>query len=510
MIDITNIIVRSITTESFTIEWDSTQGGTSQIIGNGIVSNEELFSYFHITKVTGLNSGQTYNFIIRTKDRNNTVYDSQSLNVKLRTPTELSQAISQFRIANNQPNAVPQQYYVSTTGNDSNPGTYELPWQTLVYATTKVYAGDIINVMSGNWYNQQTAVMLRSGADFAPITIKAYDPNNRPIFTSSSYQPNSLIATSNTSNSNEGTRNYNIAYWNIDGIIAKHHWRPFFLSNHANHINIINCDGDSNSSTIFIYNDSHHIITQNINITKGMWNDWFCQNSGETITGNHHILADNVTSTLQGFYSTYPPQQSRPVHSCFDIHAENDGTGVNQSYITLWNCSALDIGTTYPDYNACPIFIHGYGTGMTHRVAIINWTVRNFYRAVLDISPGEAFYCDGINANNTAGINIVGIGKDVVIKNVNINMRNSSELFNYGSGKYGFYIWAGNYKPSPLPPIYNGIDGMLLKNISISNVDSSLLYHNGTPLITPNLEIINSFGEDTCPIPQFNFIITQV
>ena len=86
---IDNIIIRSIVTNSITIEWDSTSGGTSQIeyseVGYNNITQEELFSYFHITKIDGLLPGTTYNLRIKSIDRFNNVTYSNNIQVNYLT-----------------------------------------------------------------------------------------------------------------------------------------------------------------------------------------------------------------------------------------------------------------------------------------------------------------------------------------------------------------------------------------------------------------------------------------
>ena len=40
-------------------------------------------------------------------------------------------------------------FFVSTTGNDANPGTSSAPWRTIQHAANTVHAGDTVQVMSG-------------------------------------------------------------------------------------------------------------------------------------------------------------------------------------------------------------------------------------------------------------------------------------------------------------------------------------------------------------------------
>ena len=46
------------------------------------------------------------------------------------------------------------EYYVSTTGNDENPGTLTSPWRTIQKAVTTVTPGCIVNIMGGTYYEE--------------------------------------------------------------------------------------------------------------------------------------------------------------------------------------------------------------------------------------------------------------------------------------------------------------------------------------------------------------------
>ena len=89
-------------------------------------------------------------------------------------------------------------YYVSTDGNDSNPGTFSSPWLTWQKAFNVAVAGDIVNIRGGVYY---TAGILRSsvitgvyvngknGTASNRITIQAYQ-NEVPILDCSSMTGN--------------------------------------------------------------------------------------------------------------------------------------------------------------------------------------------------------------------------------------------------------------------------------------------------------------------------------
>src|SRR6266487_1507660 len=63
-------------------------------------------------------------------------------------------------------------YYVSPSGNDSNPGTINAPWKTLTYAGGQLAAGDTLYVRGGT-YNEKVN-FRHSGTASQPIKILAY------------------------------------------------------------------------------------------------------------------------------------------------------------------------------------------------------------------------------------------------------------------------------------------------------------------------------------------------
>lgn len=64
------------------------------------------------------------------------------------------------------------EYYVSTSGNDGNPGTLSQPWKTIGKATSTMYAGDTVYIRGGT-YNERI-VPVRSGTSGNKITYRNY------------------------------------------------------------------------------------------------------------------------------------------------------------------------------------------------------------------------------------------------------------------------------------------------------------------------------------------------
>jgi parallel beta-helix repeat protein len=70
-------------------------------------------------------------------------------------------------------------YYVSTTGNDSNPGTESLPWKTLAKAASMATANVTVFIKKGT-YNERL-VPLNSGTANAPVTFTSYPGDSASI-----------------------------------------------------------------------------------------------------------------------------------------------------------------------------------------------------------------------------------------------------------------------------------------------------------------------------------------
>ncbi len=76
------------------------------------------------------------------------------------------------------------EYFVSTSGSDSNPGTIDQPWRTINYAVTQVSAGDTINVRAGT-YNESVYIDMVDGTADNYITLKSYDGTGSAVITGS-------------------------------------------------------------------------------------------------------------------------------------------------------------------------------------------------------------------------------------------------------------------------------------------------------------------------------------
>ncbi|MCP3684228.1 MAG: hypothetical protein GY861_16230 [bacterium] len=78
------------------------------------------------------------------------------------------------------PDPVEDVYYVSTNGNDNNPGTKERPWKTINKAANTLKAGDTAYIRGGTYYPTSAIRFRTSGTESKPITFSGYQ-NERVI-----------------------------------------------------------------------------------------------------------------------------------------------------------------------------------------------------------------------------------------------------------------------------------------------------------------------------------------
>ena len=70
-------------------------------------------------------------------------------------------------------------YYVSTSGNDANPGTINQPWRTIQHAANSVSAGDTVFVRGGT-YNEIVTINVSGSHSDGYVTFKNY-PGENPV-----------------------------------------------------------------------------------------------------------------------------------------------------------------------------------------------------------------------------------------------------------------------------------------------------------------------------------------
>lgn len=147
-------------------------------------------------------------------------------------------------------------YYVSTTGSDSNTGTYATPFLTVAKAVGKVTtAGDSVIIRSGTYASTSTLSITKSGSSSKHIVITAYKPD----LTSASKRPVLDFSGMSVGSSNVGVDVYKVSYCDIYGLRIKGAGdNGMIVENSTNNCVFEFCDFYQNRDAGFLIRTSSH------------------------------------------------------------------------------------------------------------------------------------------------------------------------------------------------------------------------------------------------------------
>ncbi len=123
-----------------------------------------------ISAASACDLSNPYPFTVGSRDSGGTFFQGSIDEVRIYNRALSASDVQELYSYNSHP-AGPITYYVSTSGNDSNPGTQSQPWQTIQKAANSAMAGDTVIVNTGI-YNERIQ-LTKSGSFGAPITFQA-------------------------------------------------------------------------------------------------------------------------------------------------------------------------------------------------------------------------------------------------------------------------------------------------------------------------------------------------
>ena len=342
-------------------------------------------------------------------------------------------------------------YYVATWGYNSSNGTsLDCAWSTLSHAQGQLSAGDTLYIVNGTYYND-TFMAQVNGTSANPITIKAY--NGTPTFVETGTVRTLRLFQFHDTNVVANMPGP-ISYYVIDGIRVENYSRGIDICYDSHHIDVSNISTDQCSSGVFAGSNCHDITTTNMHLNGSHWNAWY-------------IWHDNYNITATDVYIT-----NQVEHSFFDLHTNNDN-------ITLINCRAIA-----SDDNAPGVYMgHGdYGTD--DNVTIINFTYADVLHGhVINAwNPGDNLYIDTISCTGSKGVQFMGTGTNLTLKNAYIRIADAVLA-------HGVYFTT-----------VSSIGGVLLENVTVKNVNNAAYYYdfkfeNGFD-VTKNVAMRDLWGDD--------------
>ncbi len=309
-------------------------------------------------------------------------------------------------------------YYVSTKGSDSNPGTQTLPFLTIAYAASLANPGDVITVENGTYTTGPGgtfASLTRSGTSDAYITYKARNIGGAIL----------------DGQSGNTLRGFNVTgnYINIEGFEMKGTVERFFVIS-GTHINIRDIHAHNNGGTCTDTTDSFSAcsVTSTANTVlfeRCTFNDIGRLGPGEggcTPTTNnykehdHAIYCSGATNlTVQNcvFYN---------IHHGFALQVYS-GVGATSTNVKF-------INNTCENGNAYTPAGHIILWGSLNGALIANNIFKDQYQYAIQVYPTGYTYSNVLITNNITGggngIISTGTAMGVTIAN---NCNNTDPLF---------------------------------------------------------------------------------
>jgi len=334
-------------------------------------------------------------------------------------------------------------YYVSTCGNDRNPGTYALPWLTLQHAANTARAGDTVYV-KGGIYNETVIFQTNSGTATAPIVFTNY-PGQVPIIDGTGL---------NAANAQALVEMYDVNYIRFNGFVVRNYTTTsssvtpagILVEGYGRGIQILNnrvynistsSEQSGNSVPLIAYGTSRIPITQLVMSGNEVYNSKVGNSQGLTTSGNvthfkvtnnlvHDI--DNICIDLAGYWNAGPTGYDQ------SIYGEVSGN-------TVYNCSAI-ANPAADSYESDGIYCDGCGWMTIERNVIINADL-----GIEVTSENQICKTNGTEwSGGTPGSGAAGTGthpcygKDVTVRN---NLIWNSNAVGYSIGGYAEYTSVG-------------------------------------------------------------------
>jgi hypothetical protein len=347
-------------------------------------------------------------------------------------------------------------FYVSTSGNDTGPGTLTSPWRTIQHAANMVRPGDTVNVRGGT-YNEHVNIGASGSASAGLITFQSY-PGETPIVDGTGLSiPGGQYGLFNVSGQSYllirgfEIRNYKSAKRNVVpvGIYVTGSGSYLqFLNNHVHDITVTASGCNANALGVAIYGTAAPASLNNITVS-GNQLDHLKTGCSESlaIDGNTDTFAfvnnqihdnNNIAIDIAGYFGFAPDPN-------FD-HARNGLVSGN----TIYNISSTG-NKSYPANCFCSdgIYVDG-GTqilierNLIHNADIgIEMASENTGRVTSFVIARDNLIYSG----NSAGISIGGFSNSVGGSDHNTIVNNTlfkNDTKNTGSGEFQIQWHATN------------------------------------------------------------------
>ena len=267
--------------------------------------------------------------------------------------------------------AYAQDYYVSTNGNNNNDGSQSEPFETIVYGTNGLNAGDTLYIEAGT-YKYERVKLRQSGTVSNPINIIGI--GNVVMLSDNHGHAFNLL---------------DVEHINFDNIEIFHYSQGIFCED-VSHINIKNCHIHYIGTSTISFKDADHCSIINCDLSDTGWNNVQIMSTGRD---THDILIED--SKIHGCPGVSDFGSS---HNGIDLF-NSDTTGRYQVRdVQIIDNEMYDMS----NYNAA-IFTHGYETNHMDRFIISNNEIHGTARTIISFFRDLEFSNNNIYNSHVDG-----------------------------------------------------------------------------------------------------------
>jgi pectate disaccharide-lyase len=222
-------------------------------------------------------------------------------------------------------------YYLSPNGSDYNSGlSQSTAFATLAHAVSVVNAGDVINVLSGTYYENNSPVIIQTnGTSSSPITVLG-DENNMPVF---------------HFNGNESSSNRGIVqdgdYWI---------WKNVIIENAGDNGMLLSGNNNTINNCVFRYNHDTGLQLSRYSSSASSISQWPTSNKIQNCIAHDNRDSDNEDA--DGFAAKLTCGRYNVFENCVSHHNIDDGWDLYTKSetgpigeVTFINCIAHSNGT---------------------------------------------------------------------------------------------------------------------------------------------------------------------
>jgi len=141
--------------------------------------------------------------------------------------------------------ALAEDYYVSTSGSDSNSGTTSSPFKTIDHAVDECDGGDTVYVKSGTYIGGIS--ISESGTKNSYNTLTNYNNDDVTIRQNNIYDHGIMVHAN---------------YWNIEGFEITNTWHPVMVCGGQHDINMRNLECHYNGYSLVMNDGSHDLLVE--------------------------------------------------------------------------------------------------------------------------------------------------------------------------------------------------------------------------------------------------------